>query len=252
MKRTLKTRAFTLIEMLVVISIVTLLISILLPSLGTARESARSARCMSNQKQLAVGVHYYLNNNRTFYPVGCGWANDTSRMNVTWGQAVAREIGIQGYVTETGWKVLPEYTQNVYTKSKPNNKLFICPSYTRDNYWGGAPSNTYSWNTTPYGMGDGDIWGAAGGSYSAQVWWDYYGRRKESQIRRPTTTVMFREFYTLTGGPILEYAPGYGGAATISDLHNGTSNVAWVDGHVSTAATPNTTFNTALFRYDQQ
>src|SRR5690606_2767465 len=134
----------------------------------------KSARCMSNQRQLSVGVHYYLNNNRTFYPVGCGWGNPASFMNATWGQVVAREIGITGYVTETGWKILPEYTQNLYTQSKPNNTLFICPSFARKNTWGGAPSNTYSWNTSIYGMGDGDVWGNPNAGYPALVWWQYY------------------------------------------------------------------------------
>ena len=51
--------AFTLIEMLVVISIIALLISILLPALGRARETARSIACMSGIKQLGLASHTY-------------------------------------------------------------------------------------------------------------------------------------------------------------------------------------------------
>lgn len=52
-------RGFTLIELLVVVAIVALLIGILLPSLSGARESARTVKCQSNQRQLIVAWSLY-------------------------------------------------------------------------------------------------------------------------------------------------------------------------------------------------
>lgn len=59
-------RAFTLIELLVVIAVIALLIGILLPSLASARKTARALVCLNNTRQVAVAVTSYSVENRWF------------------------------------------------------------------------------------------------------------------------------------------------------------------------------------------
>ncbi len=61
-------RAFTLIELMVVIAIVALLISILLPALGKAKASARRTVCASQLRQVGIGFRQYLNESRDRLP----------------------------------------------------------------------------------------------------------------------------------------------------------------------------------------
>ena len=66
--RTTKRLAFTLVELLVVIGIIALLMSILLPTLSKARESAKKVQCQSNLKQIATAIIMYADANKGCLP----------------------------------------------------------------------------------------------------------------------------------------------------------------------------------------
>jgi prepilin-type N-terminal cleavage/methylation domain-containing protein len=94
---------FTLIELLVVIAIIAILAALLLPALSRAKESAQSAKCKSNVRQLALGMLMYVEDSRS-YP---GWLQP------------GRELTILYW-----YDTLKPYTLNEWS-----NALYRCPAY---------------------------------------------------------------------------------------------------------------------------
>jgi prepilin-type N-terminal cleavage/methylation domain-containing protein/prepilin-type processing-associated H-X9-DG protein len=100
MRLILPRRGFTLIELLVVIAIIAILASILFPVFARAREKAREANCMSNQKQIGLAIHMYAADYDNLMPI----ANADT---VTYGPPGLKDV------------ILP------YCK---NTQIFRCPS----------------------------------------------------------------------------------------------------------------------------
>jgi prepilin-type processing-associated H-X9-DG protein/prepilin-type N-terminal cleavage/methylation domain-containing protein len=91
-KRTNGRDAFTLVELLVVISIIALLLAILMPALSKARALARAAVCLSNIKQCSTVCYLYMEDNRGEIPI--------TSLNLYWPATVASEVQkIKGFST---------------------------------------------------------------------------------------------------------------------------------------------------------
>lgn len=75
-------RGFTLIELLVVIAIIALLVSILLPALGAAREASRTTKCMSNMRQIVTAALTYATDYKEQIWYANWWADLDERPGV--------------------------------------------------------------------------------------------------------------------------------------------------------------------------
>ncbi len=61
--------AFTLVELLIVMGIISLLVAIIMPALGRARDQAKLVICKCNQKNLVLGCHMYADDNNSRFPI---------------------------------------------------------------------------------------------------------------------------------------------------------------------------------------
>jgi prepilin-type N-terminal cleavage/methylation domain-containing protein len=74
-------RAFTLIELLVVIAIIAILAAILFPVFAQAKEAAKKTACLSNTKQIALGLQMYMNDSDDSYPGALPWIYDAKNQH---------------------------------------------------------------------------------------------------------------------------------------------------------------------------
>lgn len=63
-----KQRGFTLVELLVVVTMIGVLIGLLMPAVQAARAAARRTQCASRLRQVGLGVHLYMNSNQGHFP----------------------------------------------------------------------------------------------------------------------------------------------------------------------------------------
>src|SRR5262245_26686739 len=99
-------RGFTLVELLVVISIIGVLMSLLLPAVNSAREAGRRTQCLNNIKQLMTATISFEAQNRRYPSGGWGplWVGDPDRGNGPGSPTVLTDAGQPG-----GWlySILP-------------------------------------------------------------------------------------------------------------------------------------------------
>jgi len=63
----MKKRAFTLVELMIVIAVIAVLVTIIMPKLGTSRTKSQLAACKSNLRHIAIALELYANDNGGYY-----------------------------------------------------------------------------------------------------------------------------------------------------------------------------------------
>lgn len=151
--RRISCQAFSLIELLVVISIVALLIALLAPALQKSRDVALSTKCAAHLKQIGTTIFMYGDANKDWMPTS-GYAHTTAYPGMPNWAGIAAET--------MGTKYITEYTINNAMYNQPlaqnattrKNGVMQCPSDIYRGYWGAnLGSTSYGWNDSNYGMG---------------------------------------------------------------------------------------------------
>lgn len=93
---------FTLIELLVVIVIIAILASLLLPALSKAKDSAHRVDCINRQKQLALALIAYADDNDGYIPME-GWDGGGEVVIHNWSQVAGRSVAGGGRDTDRVW-----------------------------------------------------------------------------------------------------------------------------------------------------
>ena len=138
-------KKFTLIEALIVIAIIGILISILLPSISSAKEKGRQAICLSNFKQMNMATFSYVKENRQKLPGPLTWLQ--SNTYTTYKSSLAGELA--------PYMGLPKAQATTDVKV---NSTFLCPSFTQT-----VTGNTNQEGTSIYRSG-----GRGGARFSSQ------------------------------------------------------------------------------------
>jgi len=142
-----KLAGFSMIELLTVIGTMSILMSVLLPSLRLAKERGKAVYCMNNLRQMAIAANSYAASSKEHYPLAYAsklvdgviyfnaWDFSTSK---DWKQSPPKEVVAPGLL----WQ------------GNTNEKVHQCPSYNQSANWLSDPYTGYNYNTSYVGMNE--------------------------------------------------------------------------------------------------
>lgn len=145
MKTRKNKNGFTLVELLVVISVVAMLLAVLMPCLYSAREQAKGIICLGRIKQLVLACYAYAQNNDDYFPPAyLGYKFENSCVTIShWDFIATKDWSTNRVVIKPG----------ILWQGQTVEQVMQCPSYKGDDNAFGAKFTGYNYNTTYIGHG---------------------------------------------------------------------------------------------------
>jgi prepilin-type N-terminal cleavage/methylation domain-containing protein/prepilin-type processing-associated H-X9-DG protein len=229
-------KAFTLIELLIVISVISLLMAVLMPTLAAARSRGRALACKSNLRQLLLaGIGYATENDGAYVPAASDmW--DNAGLHRWHGRRDTRE-----HPFDPLRGPLAGYLADGRVKECPAKTDFVKGQDWKTNFEQGCGG--YGYNMTYIGS---RLW--QNGVHSIEAWKDSYASTTHmTEVAAPGRTLMFADtaitndqrclieysfaeppFTVRNGLPVTEFYM----SPSIHFRHRSRANIGWADGHI--------------------
>lgn len=224
-------RAFTLVELLVVVAIIALLLSILLPGMSKIRGVTENVKCLSNLKQLALNVEIYATDYDRNAPPHEQFGPEIEAHQ----QNVFRLLHNEGYIENDASFVCP--TNGAALAGPADNVQFYTPGPENNDNLEGLSSSGYASNRDILGDWNTDHWDSAGsnsleppGPYGSYLAWIFIDAGRGGPSEREYRTAYNQTFRL----GLISHTGSFAEPERYYSLrHGGFFNIAGSDGSVA-------------------